>query len=63
MNLETQEILRDMEFESIDEYLESLSEEHDVDIDLVNTIFMMLGEEELFDAIPITVQDASNFYE
>ena len=47
-------------YNSREEYLQSLSYEYDVDIDIVLTLADILGPEEDFDGLVSSMEDASN---
>ena len=54
---ETKASLEVQGFVSLDEYLEILSEEYDVDLEIVYTMADLLGETELFDGLVSMIGD------
>lgn len=50
---------QELGYESRWDYLESLAEEYDVDIETVYELSDVLGEEEDFDGLPCSIQDYS----
>lgn len=53
----TKEILKDQGYNSLDEYLENLSEEYGVDLVTVYMMADLLGETELFDGLVSSLGD------
>ena len=53
----TKEILEDQGYNSLDEYLENLSEDYDVDLVTVYMMADLLGETELFDGLVSMIGD------
>lgn len=54
---ETKAILEDQGYNSLGEYLENLSEDYDVDLEIVYTMADLLGETELFDGLVSMIGD------
>ena len=54
---ETKAILKDQGYNSLDEYLENLSEDAGVDIETVCMMAELLGETELFDGLVSMIGD------
>jgi len=59
----TIEALQDNGFDTLEEYLQDLSEQYGVPEDVVTSLYDLLGESELFDGLVSAVQDAENEFE
>lgn len=57
LSKETKAILKDQGYNSLDEYLENLSEDYDVDLETVYVMADLLGETELFDGLVSMIGD------
>ena len=53
----TKAILEDQGYNSLEEYLENLSEDYDVDLVTVYMMADLLGETELFDGLVSSLED------
>jgi hypothetical protein len=60
---ETIETLEDYGFDSLEDYLQDLSEQYGVPQDVVNSLYEVLGESELFDGLVSAIQDAENMFD
>lgn len=54
------EIYKENGYESREDYLQNLSYDYDIDLDVVYALADMLGPEEDFDGLVVAVQDAMN---
>lgn len=57
LSKETKAIIKGQGYENLGEYLESLSENYDVDLEIVYTMADLLGETELFDGLVSMIGD------
>ena len=55
---ETMEALKENGYNSLEEYLQDLSDEYNVPYSVVVSLYNCLGESELFDGLVSAVQDA-----
>lgn len=53
-----QNLYKEHGYKSRSDYLESLANEYDVDLEIVNALADMLGEDEDFDGLVATLQDS-----
>lgn len=60
---ETTQALQNNGFDSLEDYLQDLSEQYGVPKDVVTSLCDLLGETELFDGLVSAVQDAENKFE
>lgn len=54
---ETPQILKEQGYNSLDEYLANLSEDYDINLEIVYTMADLLGETELFDGLVSMIGD------
>jgi len=59
----TIEVLQDNGFDTLEDYLQDLSEQYGVPEDVIHSLYELLGETELFDGLVSAVQDAENEFE
>ena len=60
---ETIEALKENDFDSLEVYLQDLSEQYGVPEDVVYSLYELLGETELFDGLVSAVQDTESEFE
>lgn len=58
MKVATRKALKERGFDTIDEYLEDLADEHGVEFETARAVYGMLGESELFDGVVSAMEDA-----
>ena len=59
----TVEALQDNGFDTLDDFLQDLSDQYGVPTDVIYSLYDLLGESELFDGLVSAVQDAENMFE
>jgi len=57
---ETIETLEDYGFDTLEDYIQDLSDQYGVPTDVIYSLYDVLGESELFDGLVSAVQDAEN---
>ena len=60
---ETIEALKENDFDSLEVYLQDLSEQYGVPEDVVYSLYEVLGESEMWDGLVSALQDAENMFE
>jgi hypothetical protein len=60
---ETIKTLEDYGFDTLEDYLQDLSEQYGVPEDVIYSLYDVLGEFELFDGLVSAIQDAENMFD